>query len=94
MRGMATLSVLRASYRDERATRARARRPRTPLAARIGRTAARLLPTWQKIRTTALSLTGFGFLSAAAWSVAVPLGLAAAGISILIVEYLIATDSR
>jgi hypothetical protein len=35
----------------------------------------------------ALSVGGLGFLSAAAWSVALPLGLAAVGLSLLLLEW-------
>lgn len=86
---MAMLSVLTTAYRTERATQ-RPRPPRTPLLARAGRTLARTLPTWRTIRTALLSLTGFGLLSAAAWTISLTLGLAAAGLSLLIVEYLTA----
>jgi hypothetical protein len=87
MRDMATLDAITSAYRTERAVR-RPRTPRTPLLVRAARTAARLLPTWRKVRTTALSLAGFGCLTAAAWTLALPLGLAAAGVSVLLIEYL------
>lgn len=35
----------------------------------------------------ALSVAGLGFLAAAAWIVAVPLGLAAVGVSLLLIEW-------
>jgi hypothetical protein len=35
----------------------------------------------------ALSIAGLGFLSAAAWAVAVPFGLAAIGVSLLLIEW-------
>ena len=50
------------------------------------------LPRWQAARTTILSLSGFGLLSAAAATVDTGLGLAAAGISLLIVEFLSEDD--
>lgn len=37
----------------------------------------------------ALVVTGFGFLSAAAWSVALPAGLAAVGLSCLALEWVV-----
>lgn len=41
-------------------------------------------------RRAVLTVGGLGLLSAAAWTIAVPLGLAAAGVSLLLVEYLTA----
>lgn len=84
---MATLQAVRAAYRDERTARV-TRPPRTPLLVRAARFAARAVPTWRKLRTTTLALAGFGCLTAAAWTVALPLGLAAAGVSVLLVEFL------
>lgn len=75
------------AFRTERAA-TRPRRPRTPLLVHAARLAARVLPRAGQLRRAALSLGGFGCLTAAAWTVAMPLGLAAAGISALLVEYL------
>ena len=90
---MATLQAFTSAYRTERAAR-RPRTPRTPLLVRAARAAARLLPRWRQVRTVTLSLAGFGLLSAAAWTVALPLGLAAAGISVLLLEHLTAGDGQ
>lgn len=68
----------------------RVRRPRTPLLERVARRAARVLPTVAAARTILLSLAGFGLLTAAAWSLATWAGLATAGTSLLIIEYLTA----
>lgn len=84
---MAMLQAARASFREERAAR-RPRTPRTPLLVRAARLAARTLPRWKQLRTATLSVAGFGCLTAAAWTVALPLGLAAAGVSVLLIEYL------
>jgi hypothetical protein len=84
---MAMLSGFTSAYRAERAIR-HPRAPRTPLLLRVARLAARALPRWKQLRTAALSVAGFGCLTAAAWTVALPLGLAAAGVSVLLIEYL------
>lgn len=83
---MATLQAFTSAYRAERA--ARRRRTRTPLLICVARLLARTIPTWRKVRTTLLSLAGFGCLTAAAWTVNLTLGLAAAGLSVLLVEFL------
>lgn len=87
------LSAFTNAYRTERAT-VRPRTARTPLLIRAARLAARVLPRARQLRTAALSVAGFGCLTAAAWTIALPLGLAAAGISVLILEYLASSDSR
>jgi hypothetical protein len=61
---------------------------RTPLLAVLGRLAARVVVALPRARTAAMSVGGFGCLVAAAWMVAVPAGLAAAGCSLLVLEYL------
>jgi hypothetical protein len=81
------LSTLTSAYRAERAARP-VRTPRTPLLVRVGRLAARVLPRAKQFRTATLSLTGFGLLTAAAWTITLWAGLAAAGISVLLLEYL------
>lgn len=81
------------AFAAERATVASRRNPRTPLLARAGRLAARLLPTLAVIRTLVLSVAGLGALTAAAWLVAVPLGLAAAGLALLVLEWLTGGDT-
>lgn len=79
----------------------RATRTRQPVAVALGNALVavfaflgRKLPSVAAIRTTALALGGFGFLSAAAWSVSLPLGLAAVGLSFLAVEYLSGGEKR
>lgn len=84
---MTTIEAMTSAYRAERASRP-ARSARTPLLVHAARLLGRVLPTWKRVRTTALALAGFGCLTAAAWTVALPLGLAAAGVSVLLVEYL------
>lgn len=72
----------------------RAGPPRTPVLAKLARAgralAARI--NWAAARTPVLALAGFGCLTAAAWAVAVPLGLAAAGVSLLLLEVLSGDD--
>jgi hydrogenase/urease accessory protein HupE len=67
---------------------------REPLLATLGRLAARLVVALPRARTAALSVGGFGCLTAAAWMVAVPAGLAAAGVSLLVLEYLSGEEGR
>lgn len=43
-------------------------------------------------RRLLLHVSGLGLVTAAAWAVAVPLGLLAAGVSCLVLEYLLAGD--
>lgn len=48
-----------------------------------------LLPLWQRARTAVLTVAGFGGLTASAWTgLGTWAGLAAGGLSCLIVEYL------
>lgn len=90
---MATIDTFSTAFRAERANR-RPRRPRTPLLVRAGRLTARILPSLHALRTAVLSLTGLGCLTAAAWTVALPLGLAALGVSALVIEYLTSDGGR
>lgn len=87
------------TFRTERAAVSsnghRARRERTPILAHFGRAAtatarfaARRLPRWHAVRTAIMSTTGFGLLTAAAWQLHLVAGLAAAGVSLLILEAL------
>lgn len=48
----------------------------------------RRLPSFAALRTTVLAIGGFGCLATAAWMVAVPLGVAAAGLALLVLEFL------
>lgn len=83
----------RDAYAEQRAARMKAQRPRrTPLLVRAGRLAARALPTWAGFRRAALSIGGFAGLSYAAWLVSAPFGIAAAGVSLLILEALTGGD--
>jgi hypothetical protein len=61
---------------------------RSPLAIAATRTRVAAFRRWRSARTTVLSYGAFGLLSAAAWTVSLPFGLAAAGLSLLIVEHL------
>lgn len=73
---------------EHRRLRAAPAQPRTPLLAVLGVLAARVLVAAPKARTAVLTVGGFGCLTAAAWTVAVPLGLAVAGVSLLVLEWL------
>ena len=88
---MAMLGTLTTAFAAERRI-AKPKRRRTPLLARAGRLAARVLPTWQSTRTFILHVAGFGCLSYAAWQVSMAFGLAAAGVSLLILEWLTGSD--
>jgi hypothetical protein len=55
---------------------------RRPLLRAVGR-------SWLRGVRPALSLSGLALLTAAAWTVALPLGLAVAGASCLLVEFLL-----
>lgn len=98
----AQLTSFRTSFRQERSNRAAAHAARrnsqpsrTPLAVHLARALARAIPTTatlRTLRTLLLSLTGLGLLSYAAWMLAAPAGLAAAGISVLVLEYLVSSD--
>lgn len=87
IRDMTAIETARTAWRSERASR-RVRPPRTSLLVRAARLAARALPRWKQVRTAALSVAGFGLLTAAAWTVALWAGLAVAGVSVLLIEYL------
>lgn len=83
----------RQAFSTERAAR-KTRPPRTPLTVRAARRLARMLPSWQGFRTFMLHLAGLGLLSAAAWQISMALGLAAAGVSVLILEALSGGERR
>jgi hypothetical protein len=54
----------------------------------------RLAARWAAVRTTALTVSGFGCLVAAAWSLSMTFGLAAAGVALLVLEVLGGPDPR
>lgn len=81
------LGDARAAWRTGRAEH-RARPPRTPLIVKLARFAARRLPSFAQARRIALSLGGFSALTASAWTLHTAAGLAAAGVSLLVLEYL------
>jgi hypothetical protein len=92
------VTVFSEAFAAERARRTtRPERTRTPVLLVVGRalavlgaTAGKRLPRWPTMRRAALTIGGFGLLVAAAWMVAIPLGLLAAGASLLILEALTA----
>lgn len=83
---MALLQGFTSAYTAGRA--ARPHRTRTPLTIRAGRALARLLPRWETVRTAALTTTGLALLDAAAWQWTTWAGLAATGVSLLVLEAL------
>lgn len=71
---------------------ARKERTTTPLLVTIATFLGRHVPSWKRVRTTALTVSGFGFLDIAAWQLHTVAGLAAVGISLLILEALGGSD--
>ncbi len=57
-----------------------------------GMATARAVARWTGARTPVLTVGGFGFLSAAAWTLHVAAGLAAIGVALLILEYLTSSE--
>jgi hypothetical protein len=86
---VSTLGVLAVGFRAAREARAQSR-----ARARVGRarvsTAATLHRLTAKLSQAAGSIIGLGCLTAAAWSVALPLGLLAAGLSAFVLEWRLA----
>jgi hypothetical protein len=76
----------RAAFSNARATRT-PKPPRTPLAIQLGRLAAKLTPRWAALRALTLDTGGLGLLSFAAWELAHPAGIAAAGVSCLLLSW-------
>jgi hypothetical protein len=66
----------------------------TVLARRIRASRVRLALALRLVLRFALVLAGCGGLVAAAWLVAVPLGLAAAGVSMFFLEWLVKDGAR
>lgn len=71
-------------------------RPRTPRRAWATVTAMlqALTHRWHTARTAALSVAGFGCLTAAAWTLHTAAGLTAAGLSLLALEALSGGEDR
>lgn len=90
---MASWTAATTAYRQARAERA-ARRPRVPLTVRAARWAGRRLPAVAAVRTFVLSVAGFGLLTLAAWELHHAAGLAAGGVSLLILEALSGGERR
>ncbi len=76
---------------DRRKAQPVARRSLAGLVGGVAGWASAHLP---RLRTTLLSVGGFGFVSAAAWDVARPLGLLSIGLSLLAIEYLTGGESE
>jgi hypothetical protein len=74
------------AYRAARLS-AKPRKPRVPLAVRLGRAAAKVLPRWDRLRSFVLDVGGLGLLAYAAWEIAHPAGLAVAGVSCLLISW-------
>lgn len=62
-------------------------RPREPVLAKVGKTLGKLAAQLDGARSYVLPVAGLGCLVAAAWTVALPFGLAAAGGSLLLLDY-------
>jgi hypothetical protein len=75
------------AYRAARLS-AKPRKPRVPLAVRLGRAAAKALPRLAALRRTVLVLAGFGAIDYSLWTVAHAAGYAAAGVSLLLIDWL------
>lgn len=97
------MTTITAEFRAERqrlhATNGHVPKARTPVLVivagvlgTVARFAARRLPRWAQVRTLVMSVAGFGLITAAAWTVAVPLGLLVGGLSLLVVEMLNAPE--
>jgi hypothetical protein len=86
-----SLAAATAAFQAERG-KTRRRPSRSPFTVRAAAVAGRLLPRWERFRRTCLVVAGFGSLTAAAWLVAVPAGLVAAGVSLLLLDFLSAGD--
>lgn len=80
-------TTLRAAYRAERAT-ATPRKTRTPLLAHLGRAAGRVVTHAARARSAALTLSGMGALDYAAFRLDQIAGIAAIGVSLLVLEWL------
>ena len=68
-------------------------RTRTPMLVSLGRFAGRHLPRWQTVRSLVLQVGGLGSLDYAAFQWNVIAGFVAAGVSLLVLEYLMGGDS-
>lgn len=73
-----------AGFKEKRATRLKAVKNRKPLVRSLGEILA-VIVTW--LGPYILPVLGLGFLTVAAFLVALPLGLVAVGISCLILDY-------
>jgi hypothetical protein len=82
------VTSLAAAVHAFREVRSAPRVPRTPVAVRVARAVARALPEWKRFRRTCLVTGGFALLTCSAWLLAVPLGLAAGGVSLLLLDLL------
>ena len=83
---MALLTSFTDAYRAERAI-PRARKPRTPVLARLGATLGRRAPRWPAVRTFTLTAGGLGLMDTAAFQFALWAGLLATGLSLLVLDW-------
>lgn len=61
----------------------------------LARAAAPVVGRWlRRARTALLTVSGLGLITAAAWTVALPLGLLVGGISLLWLQYLTAVEDE
>ena len=86
MTSMALLTGFTNAYRAERAI-PRARKPHTPVLAHLGAALGRHTPRWPAVRTFTLTAGGLGLMDTAAFQCAPWAGLAATGLSALILDW-------
>jgi hypothetical protein len=84
---MTMVGTFRAAYSNERAAR-KTRPPRVPLAVRLGRLSARVLPRFAAVRRAALHLGAFAAIDYGVWELSRVAGLIAIGVSLLVFDYL------
>ncbi|MEV0618552.1 hypothetical protein AB0I81_34855 [Nonomuraea sp. NPDC050404] len=80
------MTTLTESWAEGRASRAK--RPACEsILSRAARHAGRILPTWRRARTFVLQVGGLGLIDYALWELHVVAGIAAAGVSLLLLEW-------
>lgn len=83
---MTTATSALGAFRSAR--EARRERTTAPLLITLAVFLGRHLPSWRRFRTATLSIGGFAFLDLAAWNLHYVAGLAAIGLSLLVLEAL------
>lgn len=94
------MAVVTTAYRTERAKLDvnGHRPPRTPILTRMAIATAtfagRHLPRWRRARSAIVQTAGLACVTVAAGMVFVPLGVLAAGLSLLVLDYLVTAEDR